>query len=265
MSARSEVEGLRVGRWGSGPLTSSITFRFGRTLIDTGPANCWNSVRTWARERSIDRILLTHHHEDHSGNAARLHRLAEAPVLAPDGARGRLRNGFPIPWYRQLVWGKPLPVVTRPLPEAFQIEGGTLVRAIPAPGHSDDLHVLLLPERGWLFSGDLYLTHQPTFAHEEENVSRLISSLRLVLQYDFDTLFCAHRGRVSGGDRLLKMKLDHLLDLRERAREEIRKGRTIRAATYQLLGFEPPLAYLSGFAFSKRRLVEGLLSGAGDA
>jgi len=86
---------LRTGRYNLGIGSSCIVYRLGDTVIDTGPPNQWPVVRRFLRERNVEQVLVTHHHEDHSGNGARLQRELKATVFFPPSGVALARDGFP--------------------------------------------------------------------------------------------------------------------------------------------------------------------------
>ncbi len=89
----------------------------GIVVVDPGPSAAAHMRRIMAQGR-VELILLTHHHADHSGAAARLSAVAGAPVRAADPAHCRfaepLRDGEEI------------------------IAGGTSIRVLHMPGHTAD-------------------------------------------------------------------------------------------------------------------------------
>src|SRR5207247_1893328 len=54
-------------------------------------------------------------------------------------------------------------------------------RVIHTPGHATDHVALFEPERGWLFSGDLYLAPRLRYLRADEDVYAMMNSLRRVL------------------------------------------------------------------------------------
>ena len=67
----SNVTALELGYGIVGrPLMNVICYLVGDTLIDSGQTRMAAAMESFARDRRIRRLLLTHHHEDHSGNAA---------------------------------------------------------------------------------------------------------------------------------------------------------------------------------------------------
>jgi len=257
-----EVEGLRTGRYPLGIAGSCIVYRLGSAVIDTGPPNQWPFVRRFLDERRVQRVFITHHHEDHAGNAARIARHPEPVILAPEASRAPLRHGFSLKPYQRMVWGAPPRCDVIPLSETpVEIDGGCLV-PVPAPGHSPDMTCYLEPERGWLFSGDLYIAARPRFARADEDIATQIETLRRVAALEFETMFCAHRGVVHDGPDALRAKLDFLVGLREEVRHLRARGHSVSAIARRLLGRESLMSLVTAFHFSHRNLVRGCLATA---
>lgn len=253
------VEGIRIGRFPGAINTTVLVYRVGDALIDCGPPNQWKVLRRYVREKPVGRVLLTHHHEDHSGNVRPLQKEFSLPVSAPPQAVGFLAQGYKVHFYRQVVWGKPPLVQVNANPETIQLEGGLRLRPIFSPGHSPDMTCYLEPNRGWLFSGDLFVAALPRYLRSDEDFPKQIESLRRILEHEFDTLFCAHRGVVEKGRQAFRRKLEYLESLRGRARALRGKGRDIREITRQLLGKEDLLSWISGGHFRKSNLIEACL------
>src|SRR5207247_9593207 len=86
-------------------------------------------------------------------------------------------------------------------------------RVVRAPGHAADHVALFEPERGWLFSGDLYLAPRLRYLRADEDVYAMMDSLRRVLALEPQVLFCQHRGRVAQGAARRRDKLDLLAEV----------------------------------------------------
>ena len=258
------VDALKVGRYRFGSATQVFCYRIGHTLVDTGPPNQWTAVRSWVKQQAarhgIDRVVLTHHHEDHAGNAGRIRDLLDVPVYAPRASLERLRDGFSVESYRWVVWGRPQPVEAQALPGTRRLAGSPSLRAIPAPGHADDMVCYLAQDEGVLFTADLYLSRRPEYLRFDEHVERLIESLHRVLQYDFDVVLCGHRGRVTQGRAALRDKARYLEALagvvRRRRHSDKRSVDFIRN---EILGREGWLYWISGGDFSKHNLITSCL------
>lgn len=249
------VEGVRVGRLNLGINTTFIIYRLGDTLIDAGPSNQWSEVRSFIQHQPVHRLLLSHHHEDHSGNAARIAQSCELTPYAPQQAKYKFDDGYRTPVLQKVIWGDPKPVKTQPMPDSQQLEGYGEVVAIHTPGHAKDLHCFYLPERKWLFSGDLYISKSLRMLRKDENLAQIMHSMNKVLQLDFDVLFCPHRGILEDGKHAMTEKLNNMLELCEQAQALKQKGLSNKAIVKKLLGPEEAVGYLTGFNFSKINLI----------
>ncbi len=75
-------------------------------------------MKQYAEKHQIKRAYITHHHEDHAGNAENLHRESGVELFAPKESLKTLREGFQVEWFRRLFWGSPLDVNTvQPFPD----------------------------------------------------------------------------------------------------------------------------------------------------
>jgi glyoxylase-like metal-dependent hydrolase (beta-lactamase superfamily II) len=141
------------------------------TLVDTGTPGGAGKVVGALRGAGLEpgdvgRILLTHRHADHAGNAGELARLTAAEVHVPPGAvpyvsdgREQPRPRPATPLGRLLVpyVGVALPWTLAPAPTHPTLVAGATVgpfRVIATPGHTEDHVSLLWEERGVLFAGD---------------------------------------------------------------------------------------------------------------
>jgi glyoxylase-like metal-dependent hydrolase (beta-lactamase superfamily II) len=254
------VEGIRVGKYGKKINTTCLLYRIGSTTIDTGPPNQWSIVRRFLLEKPIAQAIVTHHHEDHAGNLGLIAREFGCPVLAPAGSISALADGFHLQYFRRFIWGSPsLRVQPTVVPDEIHLGPDSHLVPIATPGHSTDLTCYLEPKRGWLFGGDVFIAPKILYLRRDENLQTMMESLRLIQRYDFDTVFCAHRGVVTSAKKLLKRKLENLESLCEEAGKLHRSGQSPREITRTLLGKESLMSWFSGGDFTKRNLVEACL------
>ncbi|WP_372681639.1 MBL fold metallo-hydrolase [Desulfosarcina sp.] len=209
----SQVTALELGYGIIGrPLMNVYCYLIGGTLIDSGQTKMALAMKSFVLTRRIEHLLLTHHHEDHSGNAAMIARSCGALVMGHPLTAHKMGHIRPILPYQHLVWGQSRKVAVSPLPEVVA-SGGYRFSPIHTPGHSKDHTVYLEGQHGWLFSGDLYLGDRIKFFRSDEKIDQQIQSLKIVLQHDFESLFCAHNPVLKNGKDRLRRKLAYLEDI----------------------------------------------------
>lgn len=180
--------------------------------IDTGFRRMQNEAVSSVSQSQIHHILLTHHHEDHSGNAAVLNETLDAPVLGHPVTVEKMKRRFKILPYQHYAWGSAQPVEMQALPPTVQSDHIEL-HAIHTPGHSKDHTVFLEKKEGWLFSGDLFIAERIKYFRADEKMKAQIDSLKKICQYDFDCLYCAHNPQLHNGKQKLQNKLQYLEDI----------------------------------------------------
>lgn len=192
-------------------------------LIDTAQRHMQPEVLHTFGNMRINRIALTHFHEDHSGNAAALRQQHGCPVLAGAKTAQRIDRTFPLLPYERFWFGT-IDACPGALPLPDTLEAGKYrLRVIPTPGHSDDHHVLLERDEGWLFAGDFYIGNLKVF-RRGENIYQMIASTRLILSHNFEVLFCGHNPVLKRGRQAVESKLHYLETLVERVREGLRRN-----------------------------------------
>lgn len=241
------------------PLVGVSAYKIGPLLIDTGLPWTARRVVAWAREVGVERVVLTHHHEDHAGAAAALAAELGLPVAAPALSLERLARGPRVPLYRHLVWGRPAPVRAEPLGERVEVLDLNF-RVIPTPGHAFDHICLYDDDRGWLIGGDLYVHERAKYLRRVEDVGLHLDSLRRIAALEPKLLFCAHAGVIPNAAGALRRKIAFWEDLAGRARGLAERGWSVSRITRELLGAEGVFTYASLGDFSKVNLVRALLS-----
>ena len=227
-------------------------------MIDTGPTNAQSEVGHILDQARIDQIVLTHHHEDHSGNAAYVAERRGVQIQAHPLALDELASPPPIPAYRRVIWGTPAPcegieVPTEICTPLYRFE------VIHTPGHSHDHIALWEPEQKWLFTGDLYITARPKVFGRSEVIGALIDSLRRLMCMPDCLLCCSHAGIRPSHQSRIGAKLDYLLWLQERVLIEHEEGRTVREITRHLKLGSHTWKIASRGQYSGENLVRALL------
>lgn len=227
-------------------------------LFDSGPPNISREFARLSRELAIRLSVTTHHHEDHVGNHATLRRMG-IPLFAHSTAIPRLAHPPErLHLYRRLAWGTPEAALAQPLgPEIATRQ--LRFQVIHTPGHAEDHVALFEPNRGWLFTGDLYLGPYLRYLRADEDVYALMDSLRRLLTLDFREIYCQHRGQVEDGRRMLARKLAFLEELAGRVLALHQEGFSEAAIAGKLFSGDRFWRFFTGGHFSRRNFVRAFL------
>ncbi len=236
--------------WGGAYLVDGL-------LVDCGPPATARQLVQTLRGHRVEGLVVTHHHEDHHGAAAWLRKERGIVPRVPAPALPLLADGFIVETYRRLVWGKPPRIVAEPL--GSEVQTRTLrLAVVPTPGHSADHVCFFEPERGWLFTGDLFLAERLRYLRDDEDLRALIDSLHTVARLPVKQVFCAHRGLVRDGPAALRRKAENLEALWARARDLLARGVDEAEIARRVVGPEGFLTWFSLGRFSARNFVRAV-------
>lgn len=220
-------------------------------LIDTGFRHVQRELAMALDELRPSGVILTHWHEDHSGNAAWL--APRYPVWMWEGTAERLRAFPRVKLYRHVVWGRPralrhpvLPMADAPLP------------LVHTPGHSFDHHLVHDPATDTVFGGDLWLGVRVRVLGREENPYQIVESLDRAIALRPSRLFDAHRGPVGDPVAALRAKRDWLQETLAAIEARIRAGDPDRVILREVLGGEELSAIVTEGEYSRRNLVRAV-------
>lgn len=234
-------------------------------LVDSGFVRAQAQLFAALAGRRVERVVSTHAHEDHVGNNREVAERFGAEVAVP--AAGLADLGRPdriavLP-YQRILWGRPSPSAAAPLGSEVRTPRFRL-DVVPTPGHSIDHVCFHEPERGWLFSGDLYLGSQVRLARPFENAADIVASLERVIALRPRVLFCGHRGPLRNPVEVLGRKLGFVADLREKALALSKEGAPVEEIAARLAPGEPLGFWLFTFGdLSRHNFVRSLLKAPG--
>lgn len=220
-----------------------------KTLVDTGIKTdaSFEMLRKSLKEvggslESIERILITHGHIDHYGQAQRIASLSGATIYIHPKEYGRIRslihtfgplksilirNGVPEELVHQAIgFIGSAQKMADPLNEAFFLEEGEFIsfssmrwKAVHCPGHSPGLLCFYWPERKTLFTGDHLLkeiTPNPVLNVPDSrsplrytSLQEYLSSLKRLETFDLGLLLPGHGEEVDDPMGLIRKIIEH--------------------------------------------------------
>lgn len=255
-----DVVRLHMSHWRSRVSGYSVSAYLVRgVLIDTGFPAARRHVARLLDETRPRAVIVTHHHEDHAGNAELLATRGIPTALPAETHDILLAGERGIGLYRRATWGRIRPL-SRPLvrlgPHALGEHGLELVHT---PGHSSDHHAVWDAERRVLYGGDLWLGTKVRIARPNEDPRLHAASLRRAAALRPRELFDAHRGRVDDPVTALVAKAEWIEETIGRIEQLHAAGTPESRIAREVLGPEDPVAIASLGDLSKRNFVRLVL------
>jgi glyoxylase-like metal-dependent hydrolase (beta-lactamase superfamily II) len=248
---------------GRGRYWTTVYFADG-LLVDSGCAHSAPELLAYLRDRPLTHLVNTHTHEDHIGANGLLQQerigleILAHPLALPVLAEPRARQ--PLHPYRRVMWGWPEPSMGEQVPDGEMIRTGNFnFQVVYTPGHSPDHICLYEPERGWLFSGDLFVGGRDRALSADADIWGVIASLKKVVELPLTVLFPGSaRVRENPRDELLE-KIAYYEDMGGHALELQDKGLSVEAIARALSGGPMFIETVTLGHFSRRNLVRSFL------
>lgn len=183
------------------------------SLIDTGAPGSHGQVRALlaglghADPAELRQVVLTHHHDDHAGNAAELAAWSGCRVLVHRGDAAVVEGRQPATPPQFLEWELPIhqqvaagllpadpAVVDEPLDGGVHLAGLGDAEVVHVPSHTRGSVALHFPSEGVLLTGDVLASQAGELIPGLFNVapSEVPADLRRLAELDFDIAGVGH-------------------------------------------------------------------------
>jgi glyoxylase-like metal-dependent hydrolase (beta-lactamase superfamily II) len=227
-------------------------------LIDSGPAHTAGELAEFFRDKKINTVVNTHFHEDHIAANRLLQERYGVEIFAPPLSVDKINKPAILYPYQEEVWGYPVPSQVRPLGRSIKTEKFSF-EVIPTPGHDRDHVCLFEYQKGWLFSGDLYVGTRPLVCRPMDDQWQIIEDLKTVRNLKPRILFPAPSNIIiEPGEKLNKVSA-HLEALGRQIEELHKTGLTIEAIRQEIFGEENPSAQRTQQQFSSENMIRSFL------
>jgi len=228
-------------------------------LIDTGSYSLSQEFQSFFYEIPIEQLTLTHSHEDHSGNAAWIQQHKDVPIYVHRDSVSLCAKDGEYPFYRQALWGERPAFNAQPFADILQTKSATW-DVIETPGHSTDHVSFYNRETGAMFTGDLYIQTKTKVVLDEENIVHTLASLKKILNYDFEVVYCCHAGYLADGRAKIQEKIAYLEELENNIWKLFTKGYTIEEMTKSIFSRDYPITKVSGEQWSSKHIITAFIN-----
>ena len=266
-----------IARWVWTPEQSPWTSAYlvDGLLIDSGPPAGTDEFKQFITslppQQAVEKVIITHWHEDHAGGARFLSEELGIPVYIHKKGIDKVQKGFSYPDYRVFAWGAPF----EPAPAVLPLEVNSLTtksgkytfELLHLPGHMDrltiftagfgmfpgheilakniadcdDLIVLIEPTKEWGFVSDSIVPeYQMIFGEPSEDIHEDMEQIHTSLKQ-------------------LQHHTAGIESLHEKVHELQAKGFQDRTIVDELFGEEHPIGLMTNYALSRLNLVRALL------
>ena len=179
------------------------------------------------------------------------------PIYIPKKSIAEAASPANLSPYRLAIWGERPAFKGLDLPETIEV-GQYSWQVIDSPGHHPRHAVFFEKNRGWLFSGDLFIHEKQDVAFKSENMTDTIATIKKILALDFETLFCFHSGIIENGRQRFQHKLDNILKLQSSVSQLRQKGLNSQEINDQLFPRKHIITSVSQGEWSSLNMVKTL-------
>lgn len=227
-------------------------------LIDSGPSHVSSEVIKALSLYPLEKLVITHEHEDHTGNCKLIKEKFGIPVYAHPDAVKTAADPPAIQIYRKVMWGRQPAVKIECIPHIISTSRFQF-KVFHTPGHSAD-HISLFERKNrWLFCGDLFLSENLNSFMAGENIVDHLESLYKMILLKPAVLFCGLKGRLDkAGDRLVQ-KYENWLNIGCRVADLYKSGMSKKIILQELFGGETFFYYFSQSNFGRRFMLESII------
>lgn len=130
---------------------------------------------------------------------------------------------------------------------------------IATPGHTTDHLAFYNRSTGAMFTGDLYVQSKTKVVLDEKNIVHTLASLKHLLNYDFETVYCAHADFLADGRAKVIEKIAYLEELEGKVRKLYDQGYPIEEIAKNIFPRVYPISEVSGEQWSSNHIIKAFI------
>ncbi len=254
-----DLDKIMMGSTINGQLLYTVfAFFLDGLLIDTGCHNTRYELIDYLGSKELSKVVNTHHHIDHIGANQAIMDKFKVPIFAHPEALPFIADGFHVFSYQKELWGAPTFCRVKPLGKKITTKRFDF-EVIHTGGHSKGHVVLFLKNRGWLFTGDEFLTNKPNSSSRFTDNHQMIKALQKMMNFESELLITCSGGIFKKGKKILSRTIDYYRETESNVLSLTRQGLTPAEIVLKLFNGETPLYEYTNGEFSRQNFVEGFL------
>ena len=253
----NEITRIMMGTEIDGQVIYSVAaYLFDGLLIDTGCYNTRRELVDYLANHNISVVVNTHHHVDHIGGNKLIMEKLKIPVFAPQETLPLIARKQDIFSYQKALWGCPEPCHVKALCDTVDTNHYSF-QVVQTSGHSKDHVVFFLKEKGWLFTGDEFLTEKPNSARKNEDNGKVVEALKKMLTLQSELLITSSGMIYRNGSDVLRRTIAYFEEINDRVHNLKKSGMSSKEIASKLFGEETYLKEFTGGQFSRENFIEG--------
>lgn len=111
-----------------------------------------------------------------------------------------------------------------------------------------------------MFTGDLYIQTKTKVVLDEENIVHTLASLKKLLNYDFQEVYCCHAGYLADGRNRIDEKITYIEEMEDKVRQLFQHGYSVEEITKSIFPRDYPITQVSEEQWSSKHIITAFIN-----